>query len=455
MSLFRHYSKATRIARSTELCCMCSALQHSSHDTWATTRLLQAPQWTSKSGVASLQRRHYAVQKIDAARMRKDADDRARLGFYGHSRKQAVLHMDPHKANSIYEDFVHHRTKLDHGNNVQTLASKYKVNIEEISSLALVTFKIPDFSDAAKRAALPPSQHKTVSGQILQGCAQAEDPLAIVHILTVVHHSSSSSDPAAREIAALFPRRDLTTYRTTLEKLCANAQKVPLGPDLLTVQALLLWTEGNRQKAQELLTEAVTRSHLKYHPGSKHPMQYPLVTPWNALGFMLKDSQAPEDQALARTYFEMGASQADDPLSCYELSLLEPRTSAEWLKYVSKAAASGHKQAAVDVAEFYQELDHAGFNSLQDGPLSKALNWLAAWKGGSTAALAREWLQVASNAGHKPSSLKLADYEESIGNIAGAEVYLQRLMDTPRFASGTEEWPHLVQLAKRRLAVAR
>ena len=38
--------------------------------------------------------------------------------------------------------------------------AEYNVPLNDVASLAIVTFKIPDIGDAAKRAQLPPSQHK-------------------------------------------------------------------------------------------------------------------------------------------------------------------------------------------------------------------------------------------------------------------------------------------------------
>jgi tetratricopeptide (TPR) repeat protein len=330
---------------------------------------------------------------------------------------------------------------------------EYKVDIEDLTSLAIVTFKIPDLSDPAKKAMLPPSQHKNVSGLLFQGCAQAEDPLAIVQIMTAVYLSSASPDQAAKEIAGLFPRNALALYRKTLEVLCSKAQKIALGPDALTLRGLFLESEGQKQKAEDSYREAILRSHLKFQPGSKHPMQLPLIAPWNALGYLLKSSKDPKVQAQAKTYFEQGALQGDDPHSYYELSHFEPGTSPKWLQYTSKAAASGHKEAIVNLANFYMDVSSENSPILEDSAMRKALNWVLGWKSDSPAQLAREWLHAASNIGHKPSLLRLADIYSAGGDTASAHECLRRILTPPAAANQKEEWPQLVQLAKKRLAV--
>jgi hypothetical protein len=328
----------------------------------------------------------------------------------------------------------------------------YNVPLDDITSLAIVTSKIPDIGDPSKRVQLPPSQHKTAAGMMLQGCAQAKDPLAVVHVLTAVYTSSAGSDTSIKEIARLFPQPEIAKYRKTLDELTLQANKFPLGPDALTLKGLFLEQEGGKPKAKELYQEAILRGHLKYAPGSRHPMQIPLITPWNALGYMLKADKDPNVQAEAKKYFEKGALEGSDPLSYYELSAFEPKTSTKWLQYTSKAAASGHRQAIINLADFYQEVAKKDSPVLEDSNTRKALNWLLGWRRGSAAALAREWLQAASNIGHKPSMLQLADYYHSLGQHEIAKEHLRHMLQPPSAANQNEEWPQLVQLARKRLA---
>lgn len=324
--------------------------------------------------------------------------------------------------------------------------------MDDLASLAIVTFNIPDLSDPEKRAQLPPSQHKPIAGQLLQGCAEAEDPLAIMQIMGAVYLSSSTFDRSIKEIAGLFSRLDVAKYRKTLEELGEKAQSFALGPDALTLQGLYLEREGQKQKALWLYQKAIQLSHMKFNPKSRHPMLLKLAEPWNALGYLLKADQTPEAQAEAKRAFEEGAVKGDDPLSYFELAAFEPRSSTKWLKYTSKAAASGHRPAIINLAEFYHEINSKDTSLLKDDDMRKALQWLLQWKNNSAEMLGREWLQVATNIGHKPSMLKLADYYEAKGKHELAKEQLRQVVKPPSAANQDEEWPQLVQVAKRRLA---
>jgi len=322
----------------------------------------------------------------------------------------------------------------------------------------MVTFKVPDLSDAGIRARLPPSQHKEVAGMLLQGCAQAGDPLAIVHILTAVYLGSSGNGPA-QEIARLFPQKDIAQYRQLLDMIdLQSLEKTPsLVVEVLTLRGLFLEQAGQKQEAIKAYQAAIKPSTLNDQTGrsSTHAMQFPLIAPWNALGYLLKADKDPKVQAEAQSYFQQGAFEGDDPLSYYELAAYEPKTSEKWLRYTSKAAASGHRQAILDLTGFYQEVAASNSSVLENGSIRHALNWLLTWRRGSAAKLAREWLHVACVVGHKPSMLQLADYHKSIGHEEGYRDYLRLIVDSDSAALYKEEAPQLVQVARLRLAGAR
>jgi tetratricopeptide (TPR) repeat protein len=273
--------------------------------------------------------------------------------------------------------------------------------------------------------------------------------------LTAVY-LGSLGDSTAQAIAKLFPQQEIAQYRQSLDAINLKSleKDSSLVPDILTLRGLFLEQAGQIQEAKKLYQEAVTPAALKFQPGQTTPA-LPLIAPWNALGNLLKADKDPEVQAEAKFYFQKGALEGDDPLSYYELAAFEPRTSEKWLHYTSKAAASGHKQAILDLTSFYQEVATPNSSVLKSGSIRKALRWVLSWRHGSTAALAREWLQVASVIGHKPSMLQLADYYESIGNNDRAREYLRQILEAPSMANQKEESPQLVQLASRRLAGVR
>lgn len=368
---------------------------------------------------------------------------------------QASLKMEADKANAIYTEFAAQKGKVDHKSNVLRLSKKYNCTFEDITDLALVTYKIPDLSDPEKKKQLPASQHKPTAGLMLQGCAQNGDPLAIVHILSAVYLNSVTSDAAARELALLFPPSEITKYHATLEDLCSKSEKIMLGPDCLTLKGLFLEKQGQKQKAKEAFQLAIKRSHLQPGTGSRSPLLLPLIAPWNALGYLLASDEDPAVQAQAKTYFLLGANEADDPLSCYEVTKYEPRTSADWLKFTSKAAASGHRQATFNLAEFYFELSKDAKPVLASSEMRNMLSWLTNWRPDSAVMLAHDWFQAASNLGHKPATLQLANHCEAAGDHEGAAEYLRRILDPPTSSVQGEEWPQIVQQAQRRLASLR
>jgi TPR repeat protein len=282
--------------------------------------------------------------------------------------------------------------------------------MEILSSIGIMTFKIPDLTDPQKKAMLPPSQNKPTAGLLLRGCAQVEEPLAIIHIMTAVYMSATLTEPSIKELGSLFPRSEVIQYRKTLAKLASSSKPFPLQHEALTLEGQFLEREGKQDKAAPLYVKAITLCPSKFDVTNRHPMQLPLIAPWNALGLLYKQRDTPSAQIEAKKVFAKGAFVGDDPFSYYQLASFEDRTSPQWLQYTSKAAASGHRQAMVDLADFYQEVDLKDSPVLVKSSMRNILNWLLGWRRGSASALAREWLQAASNIGHLPSTLQLADY---------------------------------------------
>ncbi len=159
----------------------------------------------------------------------------------------------------------------------------------------------------------------------------------------------------------------------------------------------------------------------------------------------------------------MCANKADDPLSYYELSKFHDRSSEEWLRCISKAAASGFQEAQLELARFYRDIapkDSTLLQSDQSGALKKALNWLLGWRADSAIRLAIEWFETAGKNGHKLAMLELANLYESLGEKENAQDQLRRIVaEIPKLEAGTgtmpEKWPEVVNEAKRRLAGVR
>jgi TPR repeat protein len=316
-----------------------------------------------------------------------------------------------------------------------------------------MTFSIPDLSDPAKRALLPPSPHKPTAIQLLQGCAELQDPLAVKHLLTAVYlaNYTASPLPAAREIASHIPRSAIPTLRKNLEELKIAGQD---DPEALTLLGLFLEAENQPAKARKAYETALKVPWVyTYSVQARHPAQLPIPPPWIALGYSLSGSRDQEVKALAKTVFEQGAKKGDDPLACWEytsyLSKEYEGERKEWLKFVSKAAASGHREAMLSLARFYREIAQAGGKEGGRG-LAGSLNWLLGWKKGSEDKLAREWYDAAGKAGQKEALMELAEWCKEEGEGEKAESLLERIVE-PVEKCGEEEFPQVVQRARRML----
>lgn len=320
-----------------------------------------------------------------------------------------------------------------------------------------MTFSIPDLSDPAKRAMLPPSQHKTTAGLMLQGCADIQDPLAIKHILAAVYLHTYTTFPNVRDTALLFPKSAIQQYRQTLAtlQLAGNPD-----PEALTLHGQFLEQENRPADARALYERALQLPWIyAYNVRARHPAQLPVPAPWIALGALLKAApDASASAAAARAAFELGAEKGDDPLAWYELSLFHAERGAHWLKCVSKAAASGHREAMLQVARFYRDLSAGGIAlEAKGGALKAALDWLLGWRAGGApgaARLAEEWFEAAGGAGHKGAMLELADWCEARGRGDEARRLLGRIVE-PDESGKDEEFAAAVHQAKGRLSGVR
>lgn len=302
---------------------------------------------------------------------------------------------------------------------------------------------------------LPPSPHKSNAALILQGCAEIQDPLAIKHIMTALDLTAHTLNPAARDIASHFPRSELQKYRKTLESLKIADQD---DPEALTLHGLFLEKENQPAQARTLYEKALQIPWVyQYSAQARHPAQLPIIAPWNALGYLLKDAQDAAARERAQWAFEQGARKGDDPLSCFEYASMLGRNSADWLRFISKAAASGHREAMFQLALFYRDTstnDASPVQADQSGGLKRALDWLIGWREDSPKQLAVEWFEAAGLAGHKGALMALAEWYEADGEKERAGELFQRIVE-PNESGKEEDFPQAVLKAKKRISVIR
>lgn len=191
----------------------------------------------------------------------------------------------------------------------------------------------------------------------------------------------------------------------------------------------------------------------QYSAQARHPAQLPVIAPWNALGLLLKDSRDAAAREQAQWAFEQGARKGDDPLSCFEYACFLDRSSADWLKFTSKAAASGHREAMFQLARFYRDVsgdDASPVQADKSGGLKSALGWLLGWREGSARELSVEWFDAAGRAGHKAAWMQLAEWYEADGEKEKATELFKRIVE-PNETGKEEEFPQVVHRAKGKL----
>ncbi|KAF2993738.1 hypothetical protein E8E13_000439 [Curvularia kusanoi] len=293
-------------------------------------------------------RRNYA-QKLDVKRLRADVDRKNRMGFYQLSRREKILLLEPDVAEAMYNEFVNRKDKANLSSCVKTLLTRYNTDLNSISGLAIMTFQIPDLTDSRKRAMLPPSPHKTNAAQLLQGCAQLGDPLAVKHIVTADYLATSTKNaPAlARDLASHFPRKDIGRFRNQLNELKLEDGKTD-DPEALTLIGLISEADNHPIAARGFYEKALQVPWVyDYSVHKRHPAQLPITPPWIALGALLAGGREAE-RALARPVLEKGAKQGDDPLACY----IAKKLAKEWYGTAGKA---GQLEAWEELAEWFEE----------------------------------------------------------------------------------------------------
>ena len=275
-------------------------------------------------------------------------------------------------------------------------------------------------------------------------------------ILEGVYQSTTHPSPQARhksrQFAGHFKPSDIVHCRKELEVLASYSD-----PDAMNLLGQLLEYEGKPQQARKLYEQALGLSDTNIDRTKPRTLFLTLTTllpVWNALGCLLLPNNDPESQRLAKAAFEKGALEADDPLSYYHLASFEKERGIDWLKYMSKAAASGHAEAMDKVGRFYLALysnNEQGieFSHLKSSKLKTALNWLT-WRKDSYRDLAEEWFEVAAGRGYKPAMLELVKLHESKGEIEKSKAVLRNMTEPP-LVGEIEQWPRMTEEARKRL----
>ncbi|KAF2248344.1 hypothetical protein BU26DRAFT_428321 [Trematosphaeria pertusa] len=356
-----------------------------------------------------------------------------------------LLAVKPNVADRIVAEFeAASKDKVDPATNVRQLAKKYKLQLGDLTYIAIPILRIPDVKDPNAR--LPPSQHPNIAARLLLACSAAKEYLATLQILSAVYLSTMDGFPTAKDIVRLFSTAEIDECKRMLETLAEEGNT-----DAMTLQGQFLERAGQQQQAQALYEKALEKCDTKFNPMIPHPMAEPRMPPWTALGLMMQSKNTPQARAKAKAAFEKGAVKADDPLAYYHLASFENGRNTNWLKYMNKAAASGHLEAQYNLANFYMDVGMDKTALSKDRKITRAITWMTQWRQGSADNLAREWFKVAADSGHKPSMLELAELYGIEGDEEKSKDYLRRMAESPP-AKKTEKWPQLAELARKRLA---
>lgn len=332
---------------------------------------------------------------------------------------------------------------------VLTWGQGYNIAMADLVMLGHGLMRTQDVK--SKQGVIYRSTDKALAKDIWMACCKAGEAKATTHLISAVLFSSKN--PAAAAIAKALSQKDLEAIFEQLNKLVA--EKVP---EAMAQAGQLAEQEGKRKQARDLYLAAIEASlpqkgkELVFDAG-KQGITFPITPPWISLATMYLEEKDRVEEArkLAKEYLEIGAEGADDPLAWYLLTRFEQPYSANWLKWTTRAAASGHPEAMYKLSVFYTKADMTSNpefrNALaQDSQLEKFLKWLVRWKPARTYDLADEWLNAAANNGHVPAMVKIAETLEAIDKLDQAETWLKKAV-----ASGVAEYATAVDQAKKML----
>lgn len=287
-------------------------------------------------------------------------------------------------------------------------------------------------------------------------CSAAGDPEATLQIVASTFLNTQTSNDSFHRI---MDSVKLSNLRGHLKELAYTSRH----PGALSLLGQMLERVGNYTEAVALYKEAVEQStELSYDTIASNnptrPVRIPMKAPWNCLGELLLRQG---DIAGAKEAFRVGAFKGDDPLTYFFLAELEAKHSSKWLKYMTKAAASGYAEAAFNLGNFYA-MEKKKTETIQDRKVLWHLRELDAfgrWKmyylgddktqystqTGRTG-MAWEWYNVATRLGHKEAGLALAEMARAARNWKFAAETLVFVLSLPQRGMA-EEYPSAVKKA--------
>ncbi|KAF2875056.1 hypothetical protein BDV95DRAFT_603829 [Massariosphaeria phaeospora] len=376
------------------------------------------------------------VSKEQQARLA--VDQNARIQFFSRCFQGGRIQLDATNADELVTELWSSRTKVDPVSNVLLAAETYKINLADITQLALATGRIVDSQKSNLR--ISPSIHNPMSDFIMLSCSKAMDPTAVLHIMGAVYLSNNNTTPTAKTIANRMSRSELKDCEEALRQLAIKGNT-----GALTLQGQFLERKGQVEQARALYEKALEKCDTKHELDE---WETPRLAPWNALGFLTMDNK--DQKAQAKAAFEKGALEADDPVSYFHLASFEDPMSANWLKYMTKAAASGDLEAMFRLACFYTKMAAEKDSVPRYGRVATMVAWLTLKGEARYFRHAQEWFMIAAYSGHKPSMLELAEMSFVYGDQEKAKRYLRDML-APPLDGGKEEWPRLVEEARKRL----
>ncbi|PVI06333.1 hypothetical protein DM02DRAFT_14931 [Periconia macrospinosa] len=387
-------------------------------------------------------------KRMSPAELRSMVDGRHRNRYFLDMRKAKLLVVPAPIADRIVLDFLAaEKNKVDPATNAQELAKKHKMNIAAISHTAMTLFFITDLRDPTGR--LPPSQNRMIAKNLLVACSAAKDVFATLQILNSSYFSTYYSISQAEHFARLCSPADFIQSGAMLRILAAEGD-----PSCITMEGLLLQREGHIDRAKATYRKALEVFDFTIHQNWPHPSALPWIPPWRPLAELLlsEPGSTAETREEAKKILEKGAIKGDDPLAYWQLASFETGRTPFWFKCVTKAAASGHVEAAYNLGRFHMDAYQEPKSILQNKELEAMVNYATSWQGNnSLKRLAIEWLDVAALAGYKPAMMDLAELYDAEGDWELATEKLRSVIQPPP-SGELEEWPKLVKRANMRMA---